>query len=58
MKRVYEGILLLALFLTAMYGLGNVDDGRQVLLSAFAMAVIAQLMYKAGMMDRTIRRQK
>ena len=54
MKRVYEGILLLAFLFTALYGMGNVDDGSAVFLSAFTMAAIAMLMNKAGMMDRTI----
>lgn len=58
MKRVYEGFLLLAFVLVGMYGMGNVDDGVQVFVSASAMVVLAKLMSMAGMMDRTIRKSK
>lgn len=58
MKRVYEGFLLLAFVLVGMYGMGNVDDGVQVFVSATAMVVLAKLMSMAGMMDRAIRKSK
>ena len=58
MKRVYEGFLLLAFVLVGMYGMGNVDDGVQVFVSATAMVVLAKLMSMAGMMDRIIRKSK
>ena len=57
MKRVYEGFLLLAFVLVGMYGMGNVDDGVQVFVSATAMVVLAKLMSMAGMMDRAIRKK-
>lgn len=58
MKRVHEGFLLLAFVLVGMYGMGNVDDGVQVFVSATAMVVLAKLMSMAGMMDRIIRKSK
>lgn len=49
---------MLAFVLVGMYGMGNVDDGVQVFVSATAMVVLAKLMSMAGMMDRTIRKSK
>lgn len=51
LKKIYEGILLLAFFLVAMYGMGNADEGSEVFLSASAMVAVGVLMYRSGMMS-------
>ena len=54
LKKIYEGILLLAFFLVAMYGMGNAESGSQIFVPTLAMVALAVLMYKAGMMDEVL----
>lgn len=53
MKKIYRGILFVALFAVAIFGVGGTEGGNSIF-AIFILVAIMALMAKAGMMAKPV----
>ena len=58
MKKIYNGLLFVAFLLVAIYWVGAVEAGGGLFTALLALAAIAALMAKAGMLAKPIDKEK